>query len=75
MGGGQRGEGDKEAGTKKVVAKRQGRRPMRRRGHRDMEGLLGMDGDMTGSFSRGGDDKELPYEGKERESTTVVVGS
>ncbi len=46
---------------------------MRRRRHRDREGLLGMDGDMTGSFGRGGDDKEFPYEVKERESATAVV--
>ncbi len=47
---------------------------MRRRRHRDREGLLGMDGYMTGSFCRGEEDKELPYELEERESATAVAG-
>ncbi len=47
---------------------------MRRRRNRDREGLLGMYGDMTGSFGRGGDDKELQHEVKERELATAVTG-
>ncbi len=47
---------------------------MRIRRHRDREGLLGMYGDMTGLFGRGGDNKELPHEVKERELATAVAG-
>ncbi len=71
---GEKGRRRQGGRDKKEVAECQGRWPMRRRRHRDREGLLGTDRDMTGSFSRGGDDKELPYEVKERELETAVAG-
>ncbi len=71
---GAKGRGRQGGRDKKGVEKSQGRRPMRRRRQRDREGLLRIDGDMTGSFGRGGDNKELSHEVKERESATAVAG-
>ena len=56
---GAKGRGRQGGRDKKAVAKRQGRQPMRRRRHRDREGLLGMDGDMTGSLEEINNEQQL----------------